>query len=79
MFECVCVSPFLFLLSLFKSLTLSCCFQEKGAARIFQPFLRQFFVRGCDPAHVKILKLEILTNLARADNISILLRYGKRL
>jgi len=48
--------------------------QEKGAARIFQPFLRQFFVRGCDPKHVKILKLEILTNLARADNISILLR-----
>jgi len=48
--------------------------QEFGGARIFGPYLRQFFVRGCDPSHVKILKLEILTNLARPDNISILLR-----
>jgi len=48
--------------------------QEKGGAKIFQPYLRLFFVRSCDPAHVKILKLEILTNLARPDNISILLR-----
>lgn len=48
--------------------------QEKGGAKIFQPYLRLFFVRSSDPAHVKILKLEILTNLARPDNISILLR-----
>jgi len=48
--------------------------QEKGGAKIFQPYLRLFFVRSSDPAHVKILKLEILTNLARPDNISVLLR-----
>ena len=48
--------------------------QEFGGARIFGPYLRQFFVRGCDPSHVKILKLEILTILARPDDISILLR-----
>ena len=41
---------------------------------MFQPFLRQFFVRGSDPSHVKILKLEILTNLATEGNISSLLR-----
>ena len=41
---------------------------------MFQPYLRQFFVRGTDPSHIKILKLEILTNLANGSNISILLR-----
>ena len=45
-----------------------------GGAKMFQPFLRQFFVRGSDPSHVKILKLEILTNLATEGNISSLLR-----
>ena len=45
-----------------------------SGARIFQPFLRQFYVRGSDPRHVKILKLEILTNLASESNISSLLR-----
>ena len=45
-----------------------------GGSKMFQPFLRQFFVRGSDPSHVKILKLEILTNLATEGNISSLLR-----
>jgi len=48
--------------------------KSQGGAKIFQPYLRQFFVRGTDPSHIKILKLEILTNLANGSNISILLR-----
>merc|ERR1719318_954604 len=48
--------------------------KSQGGAKMFQPYLRQFFVRGTDPAHIKILKLEILTNLANGSNISILLR-----
>ena len=46
----------------------------QGGARMFQPFLRQFYVRGCDPGHVKTLKLEILTHLATEATISQLLR-----
>ena len=48
--------------------------KSKGGAKMFAPYLRQFFVRGSDPSHVKILKLEILTNLANSSNISVLLR-----
>ena len=48
--------------------------KSQGGAKMFQPYLRQFFVRGSDPSHIKILKLEILTNLANGSNISILLR-----
>jgi len=48
--------------------------KSQGGAKMFQPYLRQFFVRGTDPSHIKILKLEILTNLANGSNISILLR-----
>jgi hypothetical protein len=36
---------------------------------MFEPHLRNFFIRSSDPAHVKILKLEVLTNLATAGNI----------
>ena len=42
---------------------------------MFEPHLRNFFIRsGSDPTHVKILKLEILTNLATPGNIGIILR-----
>ena len=33
--------------------------KSQGGAKMFQPYLRQFFVRGTDPSHIKIL-----TNLA---------------
>jgi AP-3 complex subunit beta len=36
---------------------------------MFEPHLRNFFIRSSDPSHVKILKLEVLTNLATAGNI----------
>lgn len=41
---------------------------------IFEPYLKSFFVRTCDPTHIKLLKLEILTNLATAATISVILR-----
>lgn len=41
---------------------------------IFEPYLKSFFVRTSDPTHIKLLKLEILTNLATAASISIILR-----
>merc|ERR1719266_731593 len=42
---------------------------------MFEPHLRNFFIRsGSDPTHVKILKLEIMTNLATSGNIGIVLR-----
>jgi len=41
---------------------------------MFEPYLRNFFIRSSDPAHVKILKLEVLTNLATAGNIAVVLR-----
>lgn len=39
----------------------------------FEPFLKSFFVRSSDPTHIKLLKLEILTNLATATSISVIL------
>lgn len=45
--------------------------QRKG---IFEPYLKSFFVRTSDPTHIKLLKLEILTNLATEASISIILR-----
>ena len=48
--------------------------KSKGGSKMFQPHIKQFYVRGSDPSHVKILKLEILTNLANTGNISSLLR-----
>ncbi|KAK2144879.1 hypothetical protein LSH36_722g00029 [Paralvinella palmiformis] len=41
---------------------------------MFEPFLKSFYVRSNDPIHVKLLKLEILTNLASEANISTILR-----
>uniref|UniRef100_T1J818 AP-3 complex subunit beta n=1 Tax=Strigamia maritima TaxID=126957 RepID=T1J818_STRMM len=41
---------------------------------MFEPYLKSFFVRTSDPTHIKLLKLEILTNLATETNISIILR-----
>ncbi|XP_055968535.1 AP-3 complex subunit beta-1 [Sorex fumeus] len=45
--------------------------QRKG---MFEPYLKSFYVRSTDPTMIKILKLEILTNLANETNISTLLR-----
>ncbi|XP_068158278.1 LOW QUALITY PROTEIN: AP-3 complex subunit beta-2 [Drosophila tropicalis] len=41
---------------------------------IFEPHLKSFFVRTSDPTHLKLLKLNILTNLASASSISLILR-----
>lgn len=41
---------------------------------IFEPHLKSFFVRTSDPTHIKLLKLDILTNLASAGSISLILR-----
>ncbi|XP_051875520.1 AP-3 complex subunit beta-1 isoform X2 [Pristis pectinata] len=45
--------------------------QKKG---MFEPYLKSFYVRSTDPTQIKVLKLEILTNLASETNISIVLR-----
>ncbi|XP_059381897.1 AP-3 complex subunit beta-1-like [Carassius carassius] len=45
--------------------------QRKG---MFEPFMKSFYVRSTDATHIKILKLEILTNLANEANISTILR-----
>ncbi|XP_006812091.1 AP-3 complex subunit beta-2-like [Saccoglossus kowalevskii] len=41
---------------------------------MFEPFLKSFFVRANDPTHIRLLKLEILTNLASETSISTILR-----
>lgn len=41
---------------------------------MFEPFLKSFFVRSSDPTHIKLMKLEILTNLTTETNISVILR-----
>lgn len=41
---------------------------------MFESFLKSFFVRTSDPTTVKLLKLEILTNLTTDSNVSIILR-----
>ncbi|KAK7116839.1 AP-3 complex subunit beta-2-like isoform X2 [Littorina saxatilis] len=41
---------------------------------MFEPYLKSFYVRSSDPLHIKLLKLEILTNLATETNISTILR-----
>lgn len=41
---------------------------------IFEPHLKSFFLRTSDPTHIKLLKLEIITNLASATSIPIILR-----
>eukprot|EP00095_Tigriopus_kingsejongensis_P009742 maker-scaffold1553_size35894-snap-gene-0.10 protein:Tk09742 transcript:maker-scaffold1553_size35894-snap-gene-0.10-mRNA-1 annotation:"ap-3 complex subunit beta-2" len=47
---------------------------SKGRNNMFEPHLRNFFVRSSDPTNIKILKLEILTNLANINNIGVILR-----
>lgn len=41
---------------------------------IFEPYMKSFFVRASDATHVKLLKLDILTNLATEASISVILR-----
>uniref|UniRef100_A0A8D8B752 AP-3 complex subunit beta n=2 Tax=Culex pipiens TaxID=7175 RepID=A0A8D8B752_CULPI len=41
---------------------------------IFEQFLKSFFVRSSDQTHIKLLKLDILTNLATETSISVILR-----
>ena len=41
---------------------------------MFQPFLSEFFVYDTDPMYIKLLKLEILTNIATENNISKIMR-----
>uniref|UniRef100_A0A5S6QMZ7 AP-3 complex subunit beta n=1 Tax=Trichuris muris TaxID=70415 RepID=A0A5S6QMZ7_TRIMR len=41
---------------------------------MFEPFLKSFFVRSSDAIQVKLLKLEILTNIAKPSNIGVILR-----
>ncbi|KAL0820861.1 hypothetical protein ABMA28_005530 [Loxostege sticticalis] len=41
---------------------------------LFEPFLKSFFVRTSDPTHIKLLKLEILTNLATESSAPVVLR-----
>lgn len=41
---------------------------------MFEPYLQSFFVRTSDPTHIKLLKLEILTNLGTEINIGVILR-----
>ncbi|XP_037292311.1 AP-3 complex subunit beta-2 isoform X2 [Manduca sexta] len=41
---------------------------------LFEPFLKSFFVRNSDPTHIKLLKLEILTNLATEASAGVVLR-----
>ncbi|XP_072554582.1 AP-3 complex subunit beta-2-like isoform X1 [Paramormyrops kingsleyae] len=41
---------------------------------MFEPYLKSFYIRSTDPTQIKILKLEVLTNLANETNISVILR-----
>ncbi|XP_049871874.1 AP-3 complex subunit beta-2 isoform X2 [Pectinophora gossypiella] len=41
---------------------------------LFEPFLKSFFVRNSDATHIKLLKLEILTNLATEASAAVVLR-----
>lgn len=41
---------------------------------MFESYLKSFFVRTSDPTNVKLLKLEILTNLTTDANVFIILR-----
>lgn len=52
------------------------CIASMSALRksIFEPYMKSFFVRTSDPTHIKLVKLDILTNLATAASISVLLR-----
>lgn len=58
-----------------QSVVLTCiASMSVGRKGIFEQYMKSFFVRTSDPTHIKLLKLEILTNLASETNISIILR-----
>ena len=42
--------------------------------KLFEQHMKSFFVNASDPTNVRLLKLEILTNIATETNISVLLR-----
>ncbi|XP_072167067.1 AP-3 complex subunit beta-2-like isoform X2 [Diadema setosum] len=41
---------------------------------MFEPFLKSFFVRSSDATHIRLLKLEIMTNIASGTSISTILK-----
>ncbi|KPP70827.1 AP-3 complex subunit beta-2-like [Scleropages formosus] len=41
---------------------------------MFETYLKSFYIRSTDPTQIKVLKLEVLTNLATETSISIILR-----
>lgn len=41
---------------------------------LFEPYLKSFFVRTSDPMHIKLLKLEVVTNLATEGTAPVVLR-----
>lgn len=47
---------------------------RKTIKSLFEPYLKSFFVKANDSTQIKILKLEILTNLSNSGNISLILR-----
>ncbi|XP_046400487.1 AP-3 complex subunit beta-1 [Ischnura elegans] len=58
-----------------QSIVLNCIASVSTKRKgMFEPFLKSFFVRTSDPTHIKLLKLEILTNLATETSISVILR-----
>ncbi|KAF4017842.1 hypothetical protein G4228_009375 [Cervus hanglu yarkandensis] len=47
---------------------------RSAAVGMFEPYLKSFYIRSTDPTQIKILKLEVLTNLANETNIPTVLR-----
>ena len=47
---------------------------SKTHKSLVEPYLKSFYIRAHDPTHVKLLKLEILTNLASETSIGIILK-----
>lgn len=46
-------------------------FTRKG---MFEPYLKGFFVHSSDPTHIRLLKLEVMTNIAGETSIGTILR-----
>ncbi len=47
---------------------------KKCVKTLFEPYLKSFFIKAKDSTNVKVLKLEIMTNLSNSSNISLILR-----
>ncbi|KXJ22678.1 AP-3 complex subunit beta-2 [Exaiptasia diaphana] len=47
---------------------------SSGRKGLFEPYLKSFFVHSNDPTHIRLLKLEILTNIAGETSIGTILR-----